>query len=440
LTITVFYSWQNDTNPTCNRYLIRDAAEKAIKALNQEILFESSPRPEPVVLDHDTKDTPGHPEIVNTILEKIRNCDIFLADLTFVGSSRGHKAKGQKSPKTKSRAKLLPNPNVMFEVGYAFNVLNDSRFIFVQNTNYGDPDKRVFDLAHRRDPWTYALSPDHDAEQRKQAEKYLSDRIKLALKSILKGGVLDEKREAVERSQAAVRNRIEKARLDFHRDVRDRRFLRQYEGEPVWTLGIFPSDRPDRPIDWKMQNTKIEKGLRPLRAGGCGYRLTGVYLEAFHMSGRDTGKALTRIDRFGTILAASIERPVVHSVGNNASTGEEIRAIAMEGITRETIETVHRWVAMFYDIDINGPWFVETSLLNLPRCRIPWTKKYARVGMDKEFAGGDIVPDLLLIPENAHEMETKEFARLFVPLFDLVWQHFDCDESYDFDPSGYWID
>ena len=47
-------------------YLIRDAAEKAIKELNKEIVFESSPRPDRVVLDHDTKGIPGHPEIVNT--------------------------------------------------------------------------------------------------------------------------------------------------------------------------------------------------------------------------------------------------------------------------------------------------------------------------------------------------------------------------------------
>ncbi len=202
--IKVFYSWQNDTDSKCNRYFIRDAAEKAIKELNKEFLFEPSPRPDFAELDHDTKGIPGHPEIVNTILEKIKKSQIFLADLTFVGTAWENKTNHQNAPKESFDCKFLPNPNVMFELGYAFKTLDDSRFIWVQNTAYGDPAQRVFDLSHRRDPLKYALNPDSTSDQFKLARDDLSHKIRMALREILENGVLKEMRQAEERSLAKV--------------------------------------------------------------------------------------------------------------------------------------------------------------------------------------------------------------------------------------------
>ncbi len=439
--IKVFYSWQNDTDSKCNRYLIRDAAEKAIKELNNEFLFESSPRPDLAELDHDTKGIPGHPEIVNTILEKIRNSQIFLADLTFVGTTWENKTNHKNTRKVSSDCKFLPNPNVMFELGYAFNVLNDSRFIFVQNTEYGRPENGIFDLAHRRYPLTYALAPNSPTSQLKQAQKDLSDIIKLALRVILENGVLEEMRQMLERSLATERDRIKLARDDFHRQIREGRFLNQYGGEPVWTLGLFPAVLPDSQINWATFQKKIERVLKPLRTSGWGHRLTGGHLEAYHMEGRDTGKSLTRLNRFGTILFACVETSVVFpSEVKDPYSGEEIFDIDMQGITSGTIKTVRDWTQMLQEIGIKGPWFVETALLNLPRCQIPFTEKYRRAGMDKDFAGGDIIPqDLLLIPEDAPQMAMADFASLFAPLFNSVWEYFNSAQSLDFDASGNWI-
>ena len=441
MAIKVFYSWQNDTDLKCNRFLIKDAAEKAIKELNKEILFESSPRSDRVVLDHDTKGKPGHPEIVNTILEKIGNSQIFLADLTFVGTAWENKTNRQKIQKESADSKLLPNPNVMFVLGYAFNVLDDSRFIFVQNTEYGSPENGIFDLAHRRYPLTYALAPNSTAGQLKQALKDLSHIIKMALRDILENGVLEEIRQMLERSLAAERDRIKLARDDFHRQVREGKFLSQYRGEPVWTLGLFPAVLPDSKINWATSQKEIERVLKPLRSSGWGHRLSGGHLEAYHMSGRDTGKSLTRLNSFGTILSACVEISVVSPTEfKDPYSGEEVFDIAIDGITRETIKTVQIWAKMLHEIGINGPWFVETALLNLPPCQIPFTKKYYNAGMDKSFAGGDILPDLLFIPEDAPQMEMANFARLFAPLFNSIWHYFNRVSSLDFDASGNWIE
>ncbi len=170
--------------------------------------------------------------------------------------------------------------------------------------------------------------------------------------------------------------------------------------------------------------------------------MTGGHLEAYHMEGRDTGKSLTRINSKGTILAARVEPPVVYSVDRkDPSSGKEVFNIAMEGITRETINTVRDWIQMLQEIGINGPWFVETALLNLPWCQIPLTKKYINAGMEKDFAGGDIIPeDLLFVPEDAPQMEMANFERLLAPLFNTIWHYFNRVSSLDFDASGNWIE
>jgi len=36
MALTIFYAWQSDTHPKANHYLIRDALDEAIKALNAQ--------------------------------------------------------------------------------------------------------------------------------------------------------------------------------------------------------------------------------------------------------------------------------------------------------------------------------------------------------------------------------------------------------------------
>ena len=132
--ITVFYAWQDDQPRKTNRYLIRDAAQAACDEITEDTSNDYT-----LTLDQDTAGQPGMCDIPNTILEKIRNCNIFLADLTFVGESIN------KSPEEK--AQLIPNPNVTLELGYAVGskATKESdgfdRVIAVMNTAYGEPDE-----------------------------------------------------------------------------------------------------------------------------------------------------------------------------------------------------------------------------------------------------------------------------------------------------------
>ena len=63
---------------------------------------------------------------------------MFVADLTFIGKTA--QADANKPDK------LLPNPNVLLELGYATAKIGWERVVLVLNTAYGDPDNPMFDL------------------------------------------------------------------------------------------------------------------------------------------------------------------------------------------------------------------------------------------------------------------------------------------------------
>jgi hypothetical protein len=131
LQFTVFYSWQTDLDSKYNRNFILDALEKAVKSIGRDdnITVEA-------VLDRDTMGLPGSPSIVESITAKIAKSDLFIGDVSIINSKR--------------KDRPTPNPNVLFELGYASAVLGWERIILIQNTSYGGPEKLPFDLRGRR--------------------------------------------------------------------------------------------------------------------------------------------------------------------------------------------------------------------------------------------------------------------------------------------------
>jgi predicted nucleotide-binding protein len=116
LPFTIFYSWQSDLDAKYNRNFILDALEKAVKALGRDSSVTLD-----AVIDRDTMGLPGSPSIVESITAKIAKSDLFIADISIIG------------PKRKYRP--TPNPNVLFELGYASAILGWERIILIQNTS-----------------------------------------------------------------------------------------------------------------------------------------------------------------------------------------------------------------------------------------------------------------------------------------------------------------
>ena len=176
---TLFYAWQDDRDRQTNRYLIRDALGKALKALRPAGGLVDSPR-----LDHDTKDRAGTPEIAGTIFSKIDTCAVFVADPTFVGVAAGAEEGRHENHSATPSGKLLPNPNVLLELGYAAGRIGWERIICVMNEFYGPAERQIFDIRHRRWPICYHLSPEaaeHGAKARADVAQRLQEAIAQAL-------------------------------------------------------------------------------------------------------------------------------------------------------------------------------------------------------------------------------------------------------------------
>jgi hypothetical protein len=160
---TVFYSWQSDLPNGTNRTLIERALNKAIESARGEASLQVE-----LNLDRDTQDIAGTPEIANTIFEKIKAAQIFVADVSIINSG------------TQGRA--CPNPNVLIELGYAACHLGWENIICVFNTAYGRIEDLPFDLRHRRILTYYA----EQGEQDRSAERNnLARALQSALQAIV---------------------------------------------------------------------------------------------------------------------------------------------------------------------------------------------------------------------------------------------------------------
>jgi hypothetical protein len=137
----IFYSWQSDRHNSTNRTLIQDALEKAVKIIRADDSIEINP-----VVDRDTKDEPGSPDVVHSIFQKIEQSVVFVCDVTIINEE--------------SDKRPTPNPNVLVELGYAMKALGQGRILLIMNTAYGEIKKLPFDLDHRRDI-SYAI---HESE------------------------------------------------------------------------------------------------------------------------------------------------------------------------------------------------------------------------------------------------------------------------------------
>ena len=137
---TVFYAWQSDTEQNYNRHLIRKALDMAAEAISADPSVAAQ-----VIIDSDTQGVAGEPHVTQELLRKISEAEFFAPDLTFVGRT--------------DRGKLLPNPNVLIEYGYAMRVKPTTARMSIMNTEYGPPEELPFDRGFLRFPITYKLPP-----------------------------------------------------------------------------------------------------------------------------------------------------------------------------------------------------------------------------------------------------------------------------------------
>jgi hypothetical protein len=164
---TVFYSWQSDLPNSVNRGFIQQALEGAAKAIRNDDSIEVEP-----VVERDTQNVPGSPQIADAIFDKIAAADVFVADVSFIANG--------KRPRKGSRP--CPNPNVLVELGYAARAIGWDRIVLVMNAHFGRVERLPFDLRMRR-TLSYAAAPG-DADKG-IVRRDLQGRLESALREIL---------------------------------------------------------------------------------------------------------------------------------------------------------------------------------------------------------------------------------------------------------------
>ena len=163
---TVFYAWQSDTEQNYDRHPIRNALDMAAEAISGDPSVAAQ-----VIIDSDTQGVAGEPHVTQELLRKISEAEFFAPHLTFVGRTDG--------------GKLLPNPNVLIEYGYAMRVKPTTARMSIMNTEYGPPEELPFDRGFLRFPITYKLPPTAPDSMRRTVRAKLAKEIEVALRLMI---------------------------------------------------------------------------------------------------------------------------------------------------------------------------------------------------------------------------------------------------------------
>lgn len=117
----IFYSWQSD-NPADRNYI----TNRLIKAVGRIAGWE---------VDTAVRNTQGSVDIATSILSKIADCDLFIADVSII------------NPGVDNRE--CPNPNVMYELGYAMATKGEANIILIANGTTTNTANLPFDVRNR---------------------------------------------------------------------------------------------------------------------------------------------------------------------------------------------------------------------------------------------------------------------------------------------------
>lgn len=145
----LFFSWQSDI--PSNKNIIRKSLQKICNELDIEYT-------------EDTRDEAGGDHVVDVLLRKISNSDIFVGDITIVGKA--------------VNGDPLSNSNVSYELGFAEAKLGRGRIIMIMNERHGSYDDMVFDLGKRMITKFKSTSNKLSTELQNQLTKELQTKIK----------------------------------------------------------------------------------------------------------------------------------------------------------------------------------------------------------------------------------------------------------------------
>lgn len=166
--INIFYSWESDLPNNKNRGLIGYCINCAMLNIYNRYKTISE-----YIIETDSRNEVGTPDLAQTIFSKIDICDIFIADISIINAS--------------GDSRLTPNPNVMVELGFASKSIGWSNIICVYNLEYAKVEKLPFDIRYRK-PICY-----NTAAGIASAKKLLTKLLESSITEIIEKRVIDKK-------------------------------------------------------------------------------------------------------------------------------------------------------------------------------------------------------------------------------------------------------
>jgi hypothetical protein len=315
MTQTIFYSWQSDTPSETNRNLIEEALERAIHLAFADLNVEEAQRDSQFTVDRDTKDVPGIPEIVNTIFDKIEKCAIFVPDLTFISKSK--------------KGRLVSNPNVLIEYGWALSKVGRPRIIPVMNNSFGEMHGEAlpFDMRHLRRPISYSLAPDATPEEKTNAQSQLAEALAIEIRNVVASGTLRGSPKGPSFEPMRPKSRISSFLSEG--DILCRQLDRRWGDQPpksiIWHDGpqLFLRLIPSEPLPPRtsaqllkiIDAARLEPFGRVMGSWNTGNKYGAVTFEARSGGDQDTASIITQISERGEIWAidgySMVQRKVI---------------------------------------------------------------------------------------------------------------------------------
>lgn len=407
--VHLFYSWQSDRDSKLCRNFIEGALEAAKERIEAErgIILE---------IDRDTKGVAGTPPITPTILRKIDACDIFVADMTFVGRAENDVA---------GFGKLMPNPNVMFEYGYARHVLDDEQILLAFNGAFGSFKELPFDLALMRRPTEYSAAPGINDTARRKARAAYADLLVDHLSQIM-DVVLGKRLLATMDDEALLAQaRARLSTLDASRQTGEAPAI---VSTPCLKLALVPLTIPrEHAFD-----NALMKSLRPgfVPAGFANNRRVDPAssrqwashepLRPIPEKPNDEARWLTRFLRPGVL---EIVLTIGYFEGDDPTTGVELHRLEAE-----IVDAATRLARLAVEIGFSGPALIVASLHELETV-VPYAgHRNGTFGRRRDLSLGELAVPAL---ENLDGLALKM-------MLDGLWVDAGFDDGSPSFSSGAW--
>jgi hypothetical protein len=249
--VKIFWSWQSDTPGDIGRHFVRKALEEALAQLKQEPEIEEPAR-EDLHLDHDRKGIPGSPDLAATILAKIRDASIFVADVTPIGKSESGRA--------------LLNPNVAIELGYALAHIGNEGLLMILNGAFGDRESLPFDLRHKAGPIFFNIGANAASDERKRVHRELTRTLQTAIGDCLRE--IQKRRPSETHEEIGSRSNVaqyfDDGEILAERPSLTNRFQLAYQRGPLLYLRLIPTRVMSRLRETEIKDIVFGINLQPL--------------------------------------------------------------------------------------------------------------------------------------------------------------------------------